>query len=44
MYAFSYLVPNKPFLRVDSCRDGYGLGTLHGQTVLREPPLVYPSL
>lgn len=38
MYAFSYLAPNKPFLRVDSRRDGYGLGTLHGQTVLRATP------
>lgn len=28
MYAFSYLAPNKPFLRADSRRDGYGLGTL----------------
>lgn len=34
MYAFSYLAPNKPFLRVDSRRDGYGLGTLREQTVL----------
>lgn len=33
MYAFSYLAPNKPFLRADSRRDGYGLGTLDEQTV-----------